>query len=160
MAAKKRKEAGSDGAICKNRRAAQKYSLGERMEAGVVLQGTEVKACREGKAHLNDAYVQVNKGEAFLVNAHIAEYAYGNRQNHEPTRTRKLLLHAKEIHKLAVRIHERGATVIPLAMYFNEKGRVKVEIALAAGKTHSDQRETIKQRDVNRELRRTMRRRR
>ena len=156
---KSKSKKGHDPSICLNRRASRSYALGERLEAGLQLRGTEVKACRSGDAHLNDAYVQIIRGEAFLVNAHIAEYAYGNQLNHEPGRPRKLLLHRREIDKLSVKIHERGATVIPLRLYF-KNGRVKAEIALATGKTHTDRRQDIKNRDAQREIQRAMRRRR
>ena len=165
MAAKKQKKKSSKpddakntgGTICLNRKAKRNYALGERFEAGVVLTGTEVKSCRDGKAHLNHAYVQITKGEAFLVNAHIAEYSHGGLLNHQPDQERKLLMHRREIDKLAVKVHERGATLIPLAMYF-KGGRVKVEVAIAKGKAHEDQREDIKKRDVDREIQRALRR--
>ena len=158
MGKKKKKSPAEDSnIICKNRRAFHNYQIGERMEAGLVLQGTEVKSCREGRAHLNDAYVQVVGEEAFLVGAHIHEYAQANRFNHEPIRTRKLLLHRKEIEKLAIRINERGYTVVPLSLYF-KNGYVKAEIALARGQSHEDRRERIKEREANREIERTMKR--
>ncbi len=143
--------------ICENRRARQRYALGERLEAGLALLGTEVKACREGKAHLNDAFVHVYRGEAFLMNGHIAEYAHGNRFNHEPGRGRKLLLHKKEIDKLEVATRQKGQVVIPTQLYFNEDGRVKVEIAIGTGKTHEDRRDDIKERETQREMDRAMR---
>ena len=158
MAEKKKTQgAASSSTICLNRKAKQNYALGERFEAGVALTGTEVKSCRAGKAHLNHAYVQIAKNEAFLIGAHIAEYTHGNILNHEPERERKLLLHRREIDKLAVKVHERGATVIPVAMYF-KGGRVKIEIALAKGKAHEDRRDDIKTRDVDREIQRALRR--
>lgn len=139
--------------ICQNRRALHNFSIDERLEAGVVLVGTEVKACRAGKAHLNDAYVQVMRNEAVLVGGHIAEYAQGNRFNHTPDRMRKLLMHRKEIDKLATRLHERGHTAVPLSMYF-KNGRVKIEIGVGKGKSHVDRRQDIKEREAQREIER------
>lgn len=156
-AKKKKQEESGEKLICANRRARRDYEIGEKLEAGLVLTGTEVKSCRAGKAHLNDAYVQVTDDEAFLVKAYIAEYTHGSAFNHEPMRTRKLLLHRKEIDKLAGRIHERGATVIPLSLYF-KGGRVKAEIALGKGRTHEDRREVVKEREADREIQRAMRR--
>ncbi len=143
--------------VCENRRARHDYAIGERFEAGLVLVGTEVKSCREGKAHLNDAYVQVHKGEAFLMNGHIAEYHHGNQFNHEPLRTRKLLLHKHEVEKLDVATRQKGLSAIPTKLYFKE-GRVKVEVGLGKGKTHEDRRQDIKARDTRREIDRAMRR--
>jgi len=157
--AKKTKKAAKPGesTICRNRRAHRNYEVGDKLEAGIVLTGTEVKSCRAGQAQLKDAYVQIIKDEAFLVGAHISEYTYGNQFNHEPDRTRKLLLHRREIHRLGVRIRERGFSVIPLAMYF-KRGNVKVEIALAKGKTHTDKRDTVRDREASREMQRALRR--
>jgi SsrA-binding protein len=148
-----------DKVVCENRRARHDYAIGERLEAGLVLLGTEVKSCREGKAHLNDAYVQVMRGEAWLIGGHIAEYHHGNRFNHEPQRTRKLLLHKNEIDKLEVATRQRGEIAVPLRLYFKE-GRVKVEVGVGKGKTHEDRRQDIKERDTRREMDRAMRRRR
>jgi SsrA-binding protein len=148
---------GQDKLVCENRRARHNYAIGERFEAGVALLGTEVKSCREGKAHLNDAYVDVHRGEAYLVNGHIAEYHHGNRFNHEPLRKRKLLLHKNEIDKLEVAMRQRGEVAIPLKLYF-KAGRVKVEVGVGKGKTHEDRRDTIKERDTRREMDRAMRR--
>ncbi|MBC7794616.1 MAG: SsrA-binding protein SmpB [Clostridia bacterium] len=142
--------------VADNRRALRNYTVGERLEAGLVLTGTEVKSCREGKVILGDAYVMMHNGEAFLNNAHIPEYRGGNLYNHVPTRQRKLLLHGKEIEKLDSRIRERGETVIPLSLYFKE-GRIKVEIGVAKGKTDIDRRDTIKDRESKREIQRILR---
>src|SRR4051812_31110639 len=113
--------------ICQNRRARHDFAIEERLEAGMVLTGTEVKSCRAGKAHLNDAYVQIIGDEAVMMGGHIAEYTQGNRFNHEPARSRKLLLHRKEIDKLSVKLRERGYTAVPMSLYF-KGGRVKVEL--------------------------------
>lgn len=165
MSAKKSQGKKAQGAasgrhmICQNRQARRNYTLGDRFEAGVSLLGTEVKACRAGGAQITDAYVSIRNGEAYLANARIDEYAFGNRMNHAPTRERKLLLHRREIEKLAVRIHERGRTIVPLALYF-KRGRVKVELAEGTGKTHEDRRQDIRSRDVKREMERAIKRRR
>ena len=143
--------------ICKNRRALRDFDVTDRLEAGVVLTGTEVKSCRAGKANLNDAYVLILDNEAILMGGNIAEYAMGNRFNHEPTRKRKLLLHRREIHRLAVKIQERGLTAVPLAMYF-KGGWVKLDIAIGKGRTRTDKRERVREREVDRELQRALRR--
>jgi len=137
--------------ICDNRKAGHHYFLEDRFEAGLVLTGTEVKSLRTGKANLQDAYAILKNGELFLINAHIAPYAMGNRENHDPLRTRKLLLHKSELHKLFGKSEVRGFTLIPTKMYF-KKGRAKVEIALAKGKTGIDKRQTTKDREAKREL--------
>ena len=140
-----------------NRRARYHYDIGETFEAGLMLAGTEVKSLRTGKATIAESYVSVDRsGEVFLINATIPEYLQGNRFNHEPKRHRKLLLHAREIVKLAQGVEREGMTIVPLKIYFNEQGRAKVEIALAKGKQLHDKRETEKQRDWNREKSRLM----
>ena len=135
-----------------NRRARYNYEIGETFEAGIMLEGTEVKALRAGKATIAESYASVERsGEVFLINATIPEYLQANRFNHEPKRPRKLLLHAKEIAKIAQGVDREGMTIVPLKIYFNERGRAKIEIALARGKKLHDKRETEKQRDWNRE---------
>ncbi len=135
-----------------NRRARFDYELGETFEAGVMLVGTEVKALRTGKATIAESYASVERsGEIFLINANIPEYLQGNRFNHEPKRPRKLLLHAKEIAKIAQGVEREGMTIVPLRIYFNEQGRAKIAIALGRGKKLHDKRETDKQRDWQRE---------
>jgi SsrA-binding protein len=136
--------------IASNKRAFHDYFILEKFEAGVALTGTEVKSLRLGKANLQDSYVLVRSGEAFLFNAHISPYAHGNRENHDPTRTRKLLLHRREIEKLAESITQKGLTVVPLRLYM-KAGLVKAEIATARGKKLYDKRETEKQKDATRE---------
>ena len=141
-----------------NRRARFDYEIGEVVEAGIVLTGTEVKSLRSGKATVAESYAAVDRnGELMLYNANIPEYLQGNRFNHEPKRPRKLLLHAKEIAKFAKGVEREGMTIVPLKMYFNEKGRAKVEIALARGKKLHDKRETEKKRSWEREKGRLMR---
>jgi SsrA-binding protein len=142
--------------ICQNRRAKHDYAFDEHLEAGVVLVGTEVKACRAGQAHLNDAYVRVVGNEAVLIGGHIAEYTQGNRFNHPVERSRKLLLHRKQIDKLGVKLHEKGLSAIPLAMYF-KGGRVKLDIGIGKGKSGVDRRQDIKKRDGDREMERALR---
>ncbi len=145
--------------IAQNKRAFRAVEILERFEAGIVLTGTEVKSVREGKVQLADAYVQIVKEQAFLLKVNIAEYVKGNWTNHAPTRARKLLLHKKEIRRLRGKIEERGLTVLPLRVYLNEKGLVKVEIALGRGKKLYDRREDLKRRDAERAMRREARRR-
>ena len=142
--------------ICQNRRARYNYAIVDTLEAGVVLTGTEVKACRAGHAQLSDGFVQVLAGEAMLTGVHIDVYTQGNRFNHEPLRTRKLLLHRREIDKLAGRLHSKGTSAVPLSMYFKD-GRVKIEIGLGTGKAATDKRQTIRQREAGREVQRALR---
>ena len=141
-----------------NRRARYNYEIGETFEAGLMLSGTEVKSLRTGKATIAESYVAVDRaGEVFLINANIPEYLQANRFNHEPKRPRKLLLKAREIAKLAQGTERQGMTIVPLKVYFNEKGRAKIEIALARGKQLHDKRETEKARDWSREKGRLLR---
>lgn len=137
--------------ITVNRKARHEFHVLQVFEAGIVLQGTEVKSLRQGKISLADAYAKVNKGEVWLVNVHINEYEQGNINNHNPTRERKLLLHKSEIRKLEKAVHEKGNTLVPLRFYFKE-GKVKVELAIAKGKKVYDKREDIAKRDIEREL--------
>jgi len=144
--------------VADNRRARYDYELGEVFEAGLMLTGPEVKSLRTGKATVAESYAGVDrKGELFLFNANIPEYLQANRNNHEPRRPRKLLLHAKEIAKLAKGVEREGMTIVPLRIYFNERGRAKIAIALGRGKKLHDKRETDKQRDWGREKSRLMR---
>jgi SsrA-binding protein len=122
--------------------------------AGVVLTGTEVKSLREGKASFNDSYCIIHKGEMWLKSLHIAEYSHGTTNNHDPIRDRKLLLQKREISKIEGKLKEKGYTLIPLRIFFNEKNLIKVEIGLGKGKKLHDKRETIKKRDVEREMKR------
>jgi SsrA-binding protein len=142
--------------ICTNRRARRDYEILETMEAGLVLVGTEVKSLREGHAQLKDSYAGIDDGELYLHNAHINPYSMGNRFNHEPTRTRKLLMHEREIRRLIGKIQEKGLTLIPLRLYFNDAGKVKVELGLARGKRSYDKRRDIAERDAEREMRRAV----
>jgi SsrA-binding protein len=137
--------------ICNNKKAYHDYIIEQKFEAGMVLTGTEVKSLRQGKANLNDAFAQVKAEEAFLNNLHISPYEFGNRENHDPDRMRKLLLHKKEIVKLFSNIREQGYTVIPLRLYF-KNGLVKVELGLAKGKKLFDKREDLKKKDHQRDM--------
>jgi len=137
--------------LATNRAASHEFHLLQRFEAGIVLTGTEVKSARHGKVNLKDAYARVKDGEMFLVNAHISPYTQGNRENHEPRRTRKLLLHAREIRKLARETVTTNLTLVPTRMYL-KKGRVKVELALARGKKLYDKRESSRRKDEEREM--------
>lgn len=138
--------------VCTNRKARHDYEILENMEAGIVLKGTEVKSLRAGNAHLKDSFAAIENGELYLFNAHISPYKQGNRFNHEPTRTRKLLVHAREIKRLIGKIQEKGLTLVPLKLYFTDKGKVKVELGLARGKKSFDKRRTIAERDAKREM--------
>ncbi len=141
--------------IVDNRRARHEYHLSDRVEAGLVLQGTEVKVLRAGHATLQQAYAEVRDGEAWLVGLHVPEYREGNRANHDPDRPRKLLLHRKEIDRLASGVAEKGFTVVPTRLYFKD-GRVKVELALAKGKELRDKRRDIAARDAKRQIEREL----
>jgi len=141
----------SEKLITDNRKARHDYQLLERVEAGIVLTGTEVKSLRDGRATLGQAYADVRDGEAWLHGAEISVYDQGNRANHEPTRVRKLLLHRREIDRLYAQVREKGLTLVPTRLYFKE-GRVKVELALARGKDVRDKRQATTERDVKRQI--------
>ena len=145
--------------VARNKRARFKYELFDKFEAGLVLTGTEVKSLRNGKASIEEAYVRPQGGELFVVGMNIPAYEQGNRENHEPTRSRKLLLHKREMQRIAGRVSEKGYTVAPLSLYFRN-GYAKLQIALARGKRTFDRRETIKKREAKRDLERAVRRRR
>jgi SsrA-binding protein len=143
--------------VAENRRARYDYFIDTTYEAGLALTGTEVKALRGGEGSIAESYAEVTNGEVWLVNANIPEFSHGNRFNHEPKRPRKLLLHEREINKLHGAVARDGMTLVPLSIYFNSRGRAKVELALAKGKKAHDKRETIKPRDWKREAGRIMR---
>ncbi|KYH31531.1 SsrA-binding protein SmpB [Neomoorella mulderi] len=138
--------------VTDNRRARHDYFILETYEAGIALTGTEVKSLRSGKANIKDSYARVENGELILHDMHISPYEQGNRFNHEPRRPRRLLMHRYEIQRLYGKIREKGLTLIPLKVYFNERGRAKVELALAKGKRLYDKREDIAARDAQREI--------
>lgn len=139
--------------ICINKEATHLYFIEERFEAGLVLRGTEVKSLREGRANLKESYAKVNGNEVFLVNCHISPYSHGNLLNHDPLRSRKLLLHKREIRKLIGKVSEKGFTLVPISMYFSD-GKAKLELGLGKGKKLHDKRETMKERVANREMER------
>lgn len=138
----------------RNRSAYHEYFIEDKYTAGMVLAGTEVKSLRAGKASFNDSYCFFHKGELWIKSLHIAEYSHGTSSNHDPVQDRKLLLQKRELRKLESRIKEKGYTVVPLRIYFSEKGLAKMEIGLGKGKQLFDKRETIKQRDTEREMKR------
>lgn len=144
----------ADKNISENRRARFNYEILEKIEAGVVLTGSEVKSLREGKGNLSDSYAVASRGELWLVNAHIAKYQPAGVFNHEEKRERKLLVKRHDIDRLGGKIQEKGLTLVPLSLYFNKEGRVKVLLGLGKGKKSQDKRETIKKRESDRELRR------
>jgi SsrA-binding protein len=143
--------------VASNRQAAHRYHLLERWECGLVLRGTEVKALRDGKAQIKDGYASVRDGEVWLHNVHIPPYGPASRENHEPERPRKLLMHRREIERLIGKTREKGLTLVPTRLYFRD-GRAKVEIALARGKDVGDKRQSIKEREMKREMERAIRR--
>jgi SsrA-binding protein len=143
--------------VASNRQASHRYHLLEKWEAGMVLQGTEVKALRDGKAQIKDGYASVRDGEVWLHNVHIPPYGPASRENHEPERPRKLLMHRREIDRLIGKTREKGHTLVPTRLYFRD-GRAKVEIALARGKDVGDKRQSIKEREMKREMERAIRR--
>lgn len=156
--AKGRKRKASAGDVATNRQASYRYNLIERFECGMVLTGTEVKSLREGKAQLREAYAMVRDGEVWLMGAHIPPYGPASRENHEPERPRKLLLHRAQIEEIASRTSERGLTLVPTRMYFaGTRSRAKVEIALAKGKDLYDKRQSIRTRDMARDVQRELR---
>ncbi len=143
--------------VSDNRRARYNYEIGDVYEAGLVLTGTEVKSLRSGKATIAESYASAEKGELFLINATIPEYGHGNRFNHEPKRPRKILMKAREIAKLTQGVEREGMTLVPLRVYFNDKGRAKLTLAIGRGKKLHDKRATEKERDWNREKGRLLR---
>ena len=146
----------TDKVVATNRKAFHDYAIEEKFEAGIVLLGTEVKALREGRLNLRDSYATVEREVVILHHCHIGAYSHGNIMNHDPVRPRKLLLHRKEIQKMMGKVQQSGLTLIPLKVYFNSRGKVKVELALARGKRQYDRRETVKKREAKREIERAM----
>jgi SsrA-binding protein len=145
--------------VATNKKAFHEYFILEKIEAGIVLFGTEVKAIREGRLNLKDSYALVQSGEMFLFNCHISPYSHGNRENHDPTRSRKLLLHEREILKLIGKTQEKGLTLVPLRVYL-KRGRVKIELGVARGKKLVDKRETERRKEADMEARVAMKHRR
>jgi SsrA-binding protein len=151
-----KEKATGDKPVATNRKAFHDYFIEERFEAGIMLQGTEVKSLREGRVNLQDSYASVRGSEVFLHQCHISPYSHGNIMNHDPTRVRKLLLHKSEIHKLLGKTQQKGLTLIPLRIYFSKRGYAKVELGLAKGKKLYDRRDTIKAREAGREVQRAI----
>ncbi|ODA68605.1 SsrA-binding protein [Methyloligella halotolerans] len=151
------KKTGTSKTVAENRKARFNYEIGETLEAGISLAGSEVKSLRNGKANIAESYASAEGGEMWLINSHIAEYAQAGRENHDPTRRRKLLLNKKEMDKLAGAIQREGITVIPLTLYFNSRGIAKVKLGVGKGKKLHDKRETEKKRDWNRQKARILR---
>ena len=151
----------SDGQrnISENRKARHRYEITEQLECGIMLLGSEVKSLREGKLSLDESYVRMNKGELYLVGADIPEYKQATIWNHDPKRARKLLVHRTQLHKLSVRANEKGLTIVPLRVYFSSRGIVKVMIGVGRGKKLHDKRNSLKDREVKRQLDRAMKRR-
>lgn len=141
--------------IATNKKAYHDYFIDDVFEAGMVLQGTEVKSLRLGKANLRDSFCRIRRGEIFVDNLHISPYDFGNRENHDPTRERKLLLHREQIDKITRKVDERGFSLVPTKIYF-KNGKVKLEIGLAKGKKLHDKRQTLKQKEANREMSRAI----
>jgi len=144
--------------VAENKKAFFNYEILEKLEAGISLLGSEVKSIREGRISLKESFADIKDGEVYLLNCHISPYEAANQFNHDPLRPRKLLLHRQEIKRLTGKIKEKGLTLIPTRIYLNDKGRVKVEIALARGKRAYEKKEAIKARDLERELRAEMKR--
>jgi SsrA-binding protein len=153
------KKAAAHRVLATNRRATHEYELLEELECGIALTGTEVKSLRQGKCSIEQSYALIRGGELFLIGAHIPEYGHGNRHNHVPDRTRKLLAHARELRAWDKRVREKGVTIVPLSMYFSGS-LVKVKVALARGRKVHDKRERTKEREHGREMARAMSRRR
>lgn len=153
----RKKTEANNGTIAENRRARYDFTVEETLEAGLVLQGTEVKSLRQGKANLAHAYVRIDEGEAFLINADIPQYMGGNRFNHKATQPRKLLLKKRELNKMMAAVQRDGVTLVPLKLYFNAKGYAKVLVGYAKGRKHTDKRENEKRRDWQRDKARLMR---
>ncbi len=143
--------------VAENRRARYDYFIEDKFEAGVALSGTEVKSLRFGEGSIAEAYAEVKNGEVWLINCNVPEFSHGNRHNHEPKRPRKLLLHEREIAKMTGAVERKGMTLVPLMIYFNGRGRAKIELALAKGKNAADKRHTTKDRDWQRDKARIMR---
>ncbi len=140
--------------VASNRKARHLYTIEDTLEAGIELTGTEIKSVRGSNLNLQDAYARIERGEAWLVGVHISPWAGGNRNNHDPLRTRKLLLHRRQIDELQGRTRAKGLTMVPLSVYFNDRGKAKVQLGLARGKKHYDHRRDIAERDARRDMER------
>jgi len=140
----------------RNKKATHEFFLEEKFIAGLVLKGTEIKSIREGKASLKEAYCYIREGELFIKSMHIAEYKYGSYENHDPKRDRKLLVNKKELKKLSTKVKEKGNSIVPVRLFINEKGLAKLEIALAKGKKLHDKRDSLKEKDMKRQMNREL----
>ena len=156
MAAKSRKDKHKEGPVAVNKKAYRNFELVEKFEAGLGLLGTEVKSLRTGTADLNGSYARIDSGQCWLVGATIAQYQQAGANQHDPMRKRILLLHKSEIHKIRIKLEQRGFTLVPLRIYFNDRGLAKIELALARGKRQYDKRKTITERDQKRDIDRSM----
>ena len=157
MARPQHKQFDKQKSVAENRRARFDYHIDDTLEAGIQLQGTEVKSLRAGEGTIAESYAELRDGQVWLVNSNIPEFSHGNRFNHEPKRPRKLLMHEREIARLQGSVERKGMTLVPLSIYFNSRGRAKVELALARGKNVADKRQTVKDRDWQRQKSRVMR---
>ncbi len=146
--------------ICRNRKAGHRFEILEQIECGIALRGTEVKSLRDRAASLEEAYARIERGEIWLIGCHIAAYTHGHTLNHDPLRRRKLLLHARQIRKLKPKVEQRGLTLVPIRLYFNDRGIAKLALALARGKRVADKRQALKTREHKQEIDRAIRRRR
>ena len=144
--------------VCRNRKAGFRYEILEKFECGLALVGSEVKSLRERNGSIEEAYARIDGGQLWLIDAHIGAYPFANTQNHDPTRRRKLLMHAREIRRLRPKIELKGLTLVPMSVYFNERGIAKLSLALVRGKSTGDKRESIKKREHKREMDREVRR--
>jgi SsrA-binding protein len=156
MSAKSRKDKYKEGPVAVNKKAYRNFEIVEKFEAGLGLLGTEVKSLRTGTADLNGSYARIDNGQCWLIGATIAQYQQAGANQHEPTRKRKLLLHKSEIHKIRTKLEQRGFTLVPLRIYFNNRGLAKIELALSRGKRQYDKRKTITERDQKRDVDRSM----
>ncbi len=154
------KAATADNTVCRNRKAAFRFEILEQFDCGIVLRGTEVKSLRDKNASIEEAYARIEDDELWLIGSHIAAYSFAHAQNHDPLRRRKLLIHVREIRKLRPQVEQKGLTLVPLRIYFNERGIAKVAVALARGKTIGDKRRTLQTREHKREMDRALHRRR
>ena len=153
----KSKDPAADRTICRNRKARFRYEILDTVECGIVLLGTEVKSLREQSASIDEAYARIERGELWLVDCHIAAYKFGHTANHEPTRRRKLLVRSRELGRLRPKVEQKGLTLIPVRIYFSDRGLAKVSIALVRGKRIADKRQDLKSRDHKREMDRALR---
>lgn len=154
------KKATPDNIVCRNRKASYRFQILEKIECGIARMGTEVKSLRDRNASIEEAYAQVIDNELWLIGCHIAAYKFGHTTNHDPTRRRKLLVHARELDKLSRKVEQKGLTLVPLAIYFNDRGIAKVSLGLARGKHLADKRRDLQAKDHEREINRALRRRR